>query len=85
MRNRYGEVITFDCKGDHYVMKGGTYLRFGGIEGEETINYNNLGFVDPSGGPFIAVGTMLPDVHKVVARIYLDKSNICFEVEENEG
>lgn len=82
MRNRYGEVITFDAEGDHYVMKGGTYLRFGGIEGEETINYNNLGFVDPSGGPFIGIGDMLPDVNKVVSRIYLDKTNICFEVKD---
>jgi len=84
MRNRYGEIITFDAEGDHYVMKGGSYFRFGGKEGQETVNYNELGFVDPSGGPFIAVGTMLPDVNKVVTRIYLDKTDICFEVDHGE-
>ena len=84
MRNRYGETITFDAVGDHYIMKGGSYFRFGGKEGQENIDYNELGFVDPSGGPFIAIGTMLPDVNKVVTRIYLDNTNICFEVDHGE-
>jgi len=84
MRNRYGEVITFDAEGDHYVMNGGTYLRFGGKEGQQEVDYNELGFVDPSGGPFIGIGDMLPDVNKVVTRIYLDKTHICFEVDNGE-
>jgi len=84
MRNRYGDVITFDREGDHYVMKGGSYFRFGSLEGQEAVNYNELGFVDPSGGPFIGIGDMLPDVNKVVTRIYLDKAKICFEVDNGE-
>ena len=32
------------------------YWRFGGKEGQEGLNYEDLGFVDPSGGPFIEVG-----------------------------
>jgi hypothetical protein len=31
------------------------YMRFGGKEGQDGIDRTDLGFFDPSGGPFVAV------------------------------
>ena len=32
------------------------YMGMGGKEGQDHIDYNDLGFFDASGGPFVAVG-----------------------------
>jgi hypothetical protein len=37
----------------------------GALEGQETVDYSNLGFFDPSGGPFVGVGGML-NGHEIV-------------------
>jgi hypothetical protein len=59
MRNRYGDDYTFEKIDDNtYTIVGNLkYWRFGGLEGQNEIDMNNLGFVDPSGGPFVSVGT----------------------------
>ena len=64
-RNRYGDEYWFDSMGPNqylFVMEGDSmrYCRFGGREMQEGIDYNDLGFFDPSGGPFIEVGMQLP-------------------------
>lgn len=52
--NRYGDKITFQYINENQIqMLGGDYYRTGYNE-DETID-----FVDPSGGPFIQVGTDL--------------------------
>ena len=52
--NRYGDKITFQHINENQIqMLGGEYYRTGYNE-DETID-----FVDPSGGPFIQVGTDL--------------------------
>lgn len=52
--NRYGDEIIFKKINENQIqMIGGQYYRTGYNE-DETIN-----FVDPSGGPFIQVGTDL--------------------------
>jgi hypothetical protein len=81
MRNRYGDEYTFEKVGENtYTIKGDlNYWRFGGKEGQQGIDDNDLGFVDPSGGPFISMGYMIEG--RAVKRISLAGDEILFEVE----
>lgn len=86
MRNRYGEVYGFEKIGDNaYTITGDLkYWRFGGKEGDCAVNMDDLGFVDPSGGPFIAPGYMIAGrkVTRISASGDLDGTPvIVFEVE----
>jgi hypothetical protein len=61
MKNRYGDEYYWEqiCDKEYkFVMEGDsmTYCRFGGKEGQEGIDHDNLGMFDPSGGPYVAVG-----------------------------
>ncbi len=81
MRNRHGDEYHFELVDTNlYTIVGDLkYWRYGGQDGQEFIDYGNLGFVDPSGGPFISVGYMI-DGRKVV-RIAVAAEKIYFEVE----
>ena len=65
--NRYGDVYWFEPLGDgryKFVMNSGMddwlkWCRFGGKEGQQSINMNDLGMFDPSGGPYVTIGTTL--------------------------
>ncbi len=61
MRNRNGEEYSFDRIDDNtYTINGNlSYWRFGGREGQQQMDFNDLGFVDPSGGPFISLGYII--------------------------
>lgn len=52
--NRDRSTITFDIKDNTCTISGGYYMRLGG-------ELENLSFIDPSGGPFISIGTNLKD------------------------
>jgi hypothetical protein len=86
MRNRYGNEYTFEKINENtYTIKGDLkYWRFGGREGQNGMDFSDLGFVDPSGGPFIAVGAEI-EGRKIVrigaAGDLNDQPNILFEVE----
>lgn len=58
MKNRYGDEYAFNKVNENtFTIVGDLkYWRFGGREGQERMDMTNLGFVDPSGGPFIAIG-----------------------------
>lgn len=81
MRNRYGVEYTFEKVADNtYTIKGALeYWRYGGQEGQDRIDYDNLGFVDPSGGPFIGIGYMIEG--RKVTRIRSRDDQLLFEVE----
>lgn len=56
-KNRYGDEYWYQPIEGGYTVEGDLqYWRFGGKEGQEGLNYEDLGYVDPSGGPFIEVG-----------------------------
>ena len=60
--NRYGDCYYFEPISNNklkFVMEGKSleYCRFGGKE--NTLDYNDLGYFDPSGGPFIKIGTTI--------------------------
>lgn len=81
MRNRYGVEYCFEQVSDNtYTIKGALeYWRYGGQEGQERIDYDNLGFVDPSGGPFIGLGYRIEG--RKVVRIRSRDDQLLFEVE----
>lgn len=80
MRNRYGDEYRFEKIDDStYKFVGDTrWCRYGGKENTDKISYNDLGFFDPSGGPFISEG--YPIDGRKVKRIFLTDENVCFEV-----
>jgi hypothetical protein len=81
MRNRYGVEYHFEKINDNtYTIVGKLdYWRYGGQEGQETLDYNDLGFVDPSGGPFISKG--YPIEGRKVIHISMVGEQLHFEVE----
>ena len=85
MRNRYGDEYWFDqLQPNLYTIKGELkYWRFGGREGQEQMDMSDLGFVDPSGGPFIGVGSKIEgrEIVNISADGDLDKQpHILFKV-----
>lgn len=81
MRNRYGNEYNFEkVNNNTYTITGDLkYWRYGGNDGEDGIDYNNLGFVDPSGGPFIGRGYMIEG--RKVVNISMSNDKIFFKVE----
>ena len=83
-KNRYGDEYWFENTEPNkyrFVMPGNSmkYCRFGGRELEEGIDDNNLGMFDPSGGPYVAIGTQLP-IGKV-KHIQLSEEGVVLTVE----
>lgn len=80
MKNRYGNEYNFEkISEDVYTIVGDlSYWRFGGKEGQDSIDENDLGFVDPSGGPFISPGYVIEG--RKVVRISSNDRGIFFEV-----
>jgi hypothetical protein len=86
MRNRYGNEYSFQrVEENTYTIVGElSYWRFGGREGQNEMDMTDLGFVDPSGGPFIAVGAEIEGrrIHRIRADGDLEGMPvIMFEVE----
>lgn len=86
MRNRHGDEYTFvRLNENEYAIKGELkYWRFGGREGQQRVDFTNLGYVDPSGGPFISIGMKIEDreIINISADGNLDYDpNIVFKVQ----
>ncbi len=81
MKNRYGDEYNFDKVNDKtYTLTGNlNWWRFGGKEGQSGVDMNDLGFVDPSGGPFISIGYKIEG--RVVKHIRAEGEQIYLEVE----
>ena len=69
-RNRSGNQFHFRKESDGcFSIRGElNYWRFGGQPYQEGVDTYNLGFVDPSGGPFLSAGDFSIN-GKVVQRI----------------
>ena len=96
MKNRHGHeycyvkyddnLYRFNMDEEH--MK---YMRLGGKDGQEGIDYRDLGMFDPSGGPYVAVGGKIywDEIHEateqeplIVKRIlYFEEEGLFVEVE----
>jgi hypothetical protein len=82
MKNRYGDEYHFEKLSDNtYTIVGDLkYWRYGGREGQQQMDMSDIGFVDPSGGPFISIGDIIEG--RRVTRIRVDSGEkILFEVE----
>lgn len=81
MKNRYGDEYDFiEVRPNTYKIVGElSYWRFGGQEYAENIDTQNLGFVDPAGGPFITGGYKIKE--RKVIRIFTEGDDILFDVE----
>ena len=82
MKNRYGDIYHFEKLSENtYTIVGDLkYWRYGGREGQQKMDMNDIGFVDPSGGPFISIGDVIEG--RRVTRIRVDSGEqILFEVE----
>jgi hypothetical protein len=81
MKNRYGDEYAFEKIDENtYTIVGDLkYWRYGGKEGQDQMDFNDLGFVDPSGGPFIATGHVIEG--RKVNRIRAMGEQLFFEVE----
>ena len=82
MRNRYGDIYHFEKLSENtYTIVGDLkYWRYGGREGQQQMDMSDIGFVDPSGGPFISIGDIIEG--RRVTRIRVDSGEqILFEVE----
>lgn len=72
-RNRDGDTIVFERQGETVVMSGyGEYYRVGYLDSSK----DNLGFMDPSGGPMISVGDDLGDFGKQLKGCVVKKIEI---------
>lgn len=81
MRNRYGVEYKFEPVTENtYTIVGALeYWRYGGREGQSEMDFTDLGFVDPSGGPFIELGMSIEG--RKINRIRTEGDMILFEVE----
>ena len=81
MKNRYGNEYEFLAVDDNtYKVVGELkYWRFGGQEGEVSVDFNNLGFADPSGGPFISLDYLIEG--RKVTRISMIDGELQFTVQ----
>ena len=64
-KNRNGDEYWFENIGPskylfHMTGNSMKYCRYGGREMIEGIDMNDLGFFDPSGGPFIEIDSVFP-------------------------
>ena len=85
MRNRSGVEYNFVKVGEsryHFEMdkKGMEYMRLGGREGQDVLDMSDLGFFDPPGGPFIAIGSAVDN--RTVKHIEWDEAGIFVEVSD---
>jgi hypothetical protein len=86
MKNRYGVEYHYQKIDDNkYTVKGDLkYWRYGGHEGQERVDFSDLRFVDPSGGPFISIGMAIEGrkiTHISVKSTDSSSDQIIFEVE----
>jgi len=71
-RNRYGDEYDFVKVNENtYEIVGElNYWRYGGKEGQDNIDFDDLGFVDPSGGPYISTGMEIEG--REIVRIFVE-------------
>ena len=83
MRNRNGVEYNFVKVGENryrFEMEEMQYMRMGGREGQDVLDMSDLGFFDPPGGPFIAIGSAVDN--RTVKHIECSEAGIFVEVSD---
>ena len=86
--NRYRDTYRWTPKGDNkylFEMGGNSmdYCRMGGREGVKGIDMSNLGMFDPSGGPYVGLGTEIDG--KPIIRIGSTFNGMVVEVDHADN
>jgi hypothetical protein len=84
-KNRYGDKFEFVSTDSpsRFLLEGElSHFRFGAKEGDDGVNQLDLGMLDPSGGPFISLDTLIDG--KRVTKISIYSKTIMLET-ENES
>lgn len=76
-KNRYSDEYTWVILSENeyqFRMTGDSmkYCRYGGREGVDEIDVNDLGMFDPSGGPFVSLGMEIDG--RPITRLYSTKN-----------
>ena len=76
-KNRYSDEYTWVILSENeyqFRMTGDSmkYCRYGGREGVDEIDVNDLGMFDPSGGPFVSLGMEIDG--RTITRLYSTKN-----------
>jgi hypothetical protein len=82
--NRYRDVYTWTKLSNNtyeFAMEGESmkYCRYGGKEGAEGIDTNDLEMFDPSGGPYVTLGDVIDG--RKIKRLYSTSKGFGAEVE----
>lgn len=79
-KNRYGDQYWFEQRGKDVLQIMGNlkYWRYGGKEGTSGVDEDDLGMVDPSGGPYLEVGMTIEG--KIIKKIFANEAGVFFEV-----
>ena len=84
-KNRYGDEYSWhkiSAGVYQFIITGNSMqsCRFGGRLGQDTLDLNNLGMFDPSGGPYVSLNTEIDGLP--ISRIYIEdeSKNVCVEV-----
>jgi len=83
-KNRYGDEYTWVILGENeyqFRMTGDSmeWCRYGGKEGDESVDTSNLGMFDPSGGPYVTLGMTIND--KPITKLSVTLDSIRAETE----
>ena len=82
-KNRYGDRFEFVSTDSpsRFILEGDlNHFRYGGREGVEGVDLLNLGMVDPSGGPYVELGTKINN--KSITKISIYSEVIMLETEK---
>jgi hypothetical protein len=83
-KNRYGDKYEFvgTDSPSRFILEGDLthHMRMGGKEGVEVVNTLDLGMIDPSGGPYIDLSTLIDN--KKITKISVYSEVIMLETEE---
>jgi len=84
--NRYGDeyswiVIDENTYRFDMTSNGPNYARWGGKEGQEKMDMNDLGMYDPSGGPYITIGMEIDG--RPIKRLFI-KRDVFVEVSNDQ-
>ena len=84
MKNRHGVEYHYEKVGDNtykFIMaeEDALYMRVGGREGQDQIDMNDLGYIDPSGVPFVGIVSNIES--GTVNRIMRTDDGIFVEIE----
>jgi len=81
-KNRYGDKFEFVSTDSpsRFILEGDlSYFRYGGKQYQDKMDLLDLGFVDPSGGPFVDLDTLINN--KKVTKISVYSEVIMLETE----